>query len=366
MNLLTRLTQRQLVMCRVLFLAWLGIAVHTVNAQSVMPVRPTPSSAQALPTPIRPPNAIAPEAPAPAENTQTDNAKMGGSHTCWCEVECTSNQNGQTVKGGVKNPEGLSFAWPITPAKHDQCSSACLRQLQGTAQTVADQGQLCKDGICKGRSWIGTGIGGDRWTNSNVSFNNSNEQFCRPGPIGETLCCPGYIANSNLSGMFSDADHTPGNPFAVSFQPSGAMHTQFATAVQAQLNLAKLSGCSAAHAVRITYSHWNTNSTTAPTAWTPGSWAQQPGGFTVTYPISGSPTVSGIPNFAVPNNPNYFVVGVSAVTTVNAQGNPVACGEINAACFSKLRYRDINSAGNFRVAPGANSGAQGGSSRTEF
>ena len=129
-------------------------------------------------------------------------------HNCWCEIKCTSDQNGQTYTQSAKSV-GPAFSWPITPAKHDQCSNRCLGLAQDEGKIVADAGKLCKTGNCSGKSWIGTEIGGFRMTINNVDFNNTDKLYCK-GPTGSG-CCPGYLENANLLQMSKHESAAGGN-----------------------------------------------------------------------------------------------------------------------------------------------------------
>ena len=181
----------------------------------------------------------------------------------------------------------------------------------------------------------------------------NNDLVCS-GPTTSD-CCPTFLSNNNLISMFSEAAHTPGTPSVVSFVPSSPSHASFTASVNAYLGLVRTGSCGqGAAGIKVTYSLWNTNSPTPPTAIPAGygGWMPMPPSFSYTYNGFTSVLTSGSAAFSLPVSPTYVVV-VATAQVVNANGQTITCSDFSGDCFKKLRFYDINNAGVFKVAPGA-------------
>lgn len=183
----------------------------------------------------------------------------------------------------------------------------------------------------------------------------NNDLVCN---VGTADCCPSYLSVNNLGSMFTNAAHSTPTPYAMSLNTSSPNYVTFTNAVRTQLMLAKAGACGAsATAIRVTYTMWNTNSTSAPTSipagysgWTQYTTAPQ-APITVTVPVVGPVTGGG--SFTVPVNPSYFVV-VATASLVDDNGNKLNCTDVSSDCFKKQRFGDIHNPVSiqFRVAPG--------------
>ena len=185
--------------------------------------------------------------------------------------------------------------------------------------------------------------------------NNDYAMTCGTGPAGGgNSCCPTFLSNNSLISMFSEAAHTPGTPSVVSFVPNSPSHTSFAASVNAYLGLVRTGSCAqVATGIKVTYTLWDTNSTTPPTAIPAGyiGWTSM-ANFAYTY-AGGTPVLAtGPASFSLPASPEYVVV-VATGEVLDLSGKPRKCSDFSGDCFEKLRFYDINNAGLFKLAPGA-------------
>ena len=278
-------------------------------------------------------------------------AAAAATHHCWCQVTCTSSQNGQSFQ---PNPSGVSvgapYAWPISPAKHDDCSNRCLGHLQDNAVAIADTGKLCKTGVCKGKSWIGTGTGGPRWTVSNVDFDNSGKPYCTAGG-GEGACCPEFtkaITPGNLASLFVEGAHPSGQPYTMTFNSNGAFSNALESYLKEWAHWLSVDGCKGVAGFSIKYDLYNTGSPTKPTSPNPvGSLVASQ---TVAY-IGMAVTPSSFV-WNLPASPNWWFVKAT-VTPIGSSGRPVECAK-TSGCMDRLYTGWIDDALTaFRSASGA-------------
>jgi hypothetical protein len=171
----------------------------------------------------------------------------------------------------------------------------------------------------------------------------NNDLVCAGGAAD---CCPGYLANNKLISMFDNPAHNTPTDYLMSLNNSSPSYQAFINGVQAQLVLAKASLCGAnATSIKVTFTMWNTNSTTAPTGIPAGyaGWTQYATSprapFTVTIPVVGP--ASGAGGFMVPVNQSYFVV-VATATLVGSLGEKLNCPDVSSDCFKKQRFGDIH------------------------
>lgn len=278
-------------------------------------------------------------------------APMAFAATCSCEVTCTRG-NGAPVTQSW-NEQDMS-QWP--PSKAFNCKDLCQAKLNQKTSEWALAGQWCKTGSCDGRSKLGTlnPIGLDA-----VSYDNSRQKFCEDK--GPALCCPSYLSANNLISMFDNAGHNTPAPYFMAMTASAPAFLAFTNAVNAQLALTQAGACGRnAASIRVTYTMYNTNSTSAPTAGSvpttlPGLWTVIGTPFSATFTGPGNaPTFSTTnPGFNVVVNPHYFVV-IASATVLSATGQPVQCADVSSDCFKKQRFGDIHNPVSiqFKVTPG--------------
>ena len=270
-------------------------------------------------------------------------------HNCWCQITCTSNQSGQSFQ---PNPSvvsvGSPYSWPITPSKHNDCSNRCLGYLQDHALEVADAGKLCLTGVCRGKSWIGTGIGGPRDTNSNINFDNSNKPYCTDPKGG---CCPEFtkgITPGNMASLFVEGAHQPGQPYTMSFNSNGTFSNALEGYLKEWAHWLNFDGCQGVVGFSIKYDLYNTGSPTKPTGPNPvGSLLVSQ---TVTY--VGLAVTPASFNWNVPASPNWWFVKAT-VTPIGSNGKPVECTK-TSGCMDRIYTGWIDDALTvMRTVPGA-------------
>lgn len=273
--------------------------------------------------------------------------------TCSCEVTCTRG-NGAPVTQSWNEDDMSQFP----PSQALKCKDRCQATLNQKTSEWALAGKWCKTGSCDGTSKLGTL---NRVNLDAVSYDNSRQEFCWDKP--ETaLCCPSYLSANNLISMFDNAGHNTPAPYFMAMSATAPAFLAFANAVNAQLALARAGACGRnAAAIRVTYTMYNTNSTSAPTAGSvpttlPGPpWSVIGTPFSATFTGLGSVPTLSIPNpgFNVVVNPNYFVV-IASATVLNAMGQPVQCADVSSDCFKKQRFGDIHNPVSiqFKVTPG--------------
>lgn len=263
----------------------------------------------------------------------TSPARAAPTHNCWCEITCTSSQNGQSYPPSPSAViVGSPYTLPIMAWKHDQCSNRCLGRLQDYAVAIADQGKLCKTGTCKGQSWIGTGTGGSRWTISNVDFDNSAKPYCDPvNP--KASCCPEFtkgITPKNLVSLFVEGAHESGQPYTMTFNSTGAFSNSLEVSLQEWAHWLSVDGCKGVAGFSIQYDLYNTGSVTKPTGPNPvGSLVASQ---TVHY--MGAVVSPAAFVWNVPVSPNWWLVKAT-VTPVSANGQAVNCPK-TTGCMDRI------------------------------
>ena len=194
-----------------------------------------PSVPRPRATPI--PESLVP--PTPDSEADSAQMKMGGSHNCWCDVTCKSDQTGLEESSRVAL--GSGFSWPITAAKHDQCEARCQAHLE----TKARDTKLCKTGNCRSVSEIGTGIGGSR-DQGPVSFNNTASCAIPPTPSLAAACCAPF-SGTQIAELFAfNAMGNVTNNYGLTYLPNAAFDARmnafasYAGTVQAGCNPSKI------------------------------------------------------------------------------------------------------------------------------
>ena len=182
---------------------------------------------------------------------------------------------------------------------------------------------------------------------ASVSVVNGPTCITPPTTVG---CCPGYIAANDLLSMSNQYSAGGGNA-TEEIQTSGAPFTALVTGVQAQLALLRLSPtCSAATKIRLTFTHWSTNSAAVPTTFTTTTGFTNLGSFSIEVSAGGAsgPLMNtldsppGTTKFVFPGSPNYYRI-IASATLIDASGNPVtSCKDFDGTCFNSLRYADIH------------------------
>ena len=190
-------------------------------------------------------------------------------------------------------------------------------------------------------------------------------------------CCPGYLAANNLLQM-SKHDSSGGGAVIEEIDMSSPLFINLVTAMQAHLNLLKYSStCSIGNnlnaKIRLTFTHWTTNSASPPPPFVGTTGWSTLGAFSIDVPGSGSASVlpgtsgthvvSGMPKFSIPGSPDYYVILASAAI-VSANGQPLPCQDFDGTCFNNLRYRDVYNPAVFKVAPPAGTTPTGARSVT--
>ena len=273
-------------------------------------------------------------------------------HNCWCEIKCSSSQTGQSFTQSEQSV-GTPFGWPITAAKHDQCSNRCLGLVQDQGKAVADAGKLCKTGNCSGKSWIGTGTGGPRMTVSNVDFDNSSKPYCQgPGPDGNP-CCPEFtkaIKPASVKTMFAESDHELGKPYTITFNSNGSFSDAFEGYLKEWAHWLNVDGCRGVVGFSISYQLFNTNSTVKPTGPNPPAGSTAPLQTQVVTYINGNVSP---PSYVwnIPASPNWWFVKATA-TPIGKDGKPVVCAK-TTGCMDRIFTGWIDDALTMaKVAPG--------------
>lgn len=178
------------------------------------------------------------------------------------------------------------------------------------------------------------------------------------GTAISTDCCPSYLSNNSLLSMFDNLGHSTAAPYFMGMTLLSPAHVAFTNAVNAQLALMKAGACNNAASIKVTYTMYNTNLPTAPTAGSvpavlPGPPWTALGSYSITYNGTATPVSSMVaPGFTVNVNPNYFVV-IATAQAIGLNGQPIICGDLNGDCFKKLRFGDIHNPVLFRMAAGA-------------
>ena len=332
MSIFTQLTAKAARQCAAVLLG-LSILTGAAQAQVVAPQRAAPAQINA-----------------PADATSA-NAKLFD-RTCVCDVSCNGANRSTTFQG----PNGPIVTTPM----RQQCADKCNEWVeQNKSRWASELGkQACNSMQCAGSSKLSTG---DSIGVGPSNLDTSGFPACASEP---KACCPGYLANANLLQM-SKHESAAGGNVTETILTGSPQFSELIAAIQAQLNLLKHSACAAGQnlSVRLTFTHWNTNSITAPTAPNTAGWTAA-GQFTVNIPAAGLAGLAGPgtgtwigPNstaFSIPVNPNYYVIMASAVV-VGSRGQELKCGDFDGTCFNKLRFRDVyNPAANFKSAnPGA-------------
>jgi hypothetical protein len=182
-------------------------------------------------------------------------------------------------------------------------------------------------------------------TSNAATVNVISSPGCTGTPTA-TDCCPTYLSNNSLITMFDNAAHNTPTPYQMTMNLASPAHVAFRTAVNAQLALMQAGACGNATGIKVTYTMYNTNSTTAPTAASVPNplglpWTVLPTPFSITYNLTSSPVIAGTAGFTVNVNPNYFVV-IATAQAIGPNGEPMKCGDLNGDCFKKLRFGDIH------------------------